>query len=61
MAQLLHQSSSILKDFSETTERVDGRTDQSLYGKTLLRTLSKELANLEKKAEVLGDAYAAVE
>lgn len=61
MAKLQQQSSSTLKEFSETSEHVDGLQTTVHMVKVLLPALSQELANLETKMTVLRDAHDATE
>lgn len=48
-----------MKDFSKTLERVDGPRTKNHTVKVLM-ALTKELANLDIKIEVLGDTYATI-
>lgn len=59
--QLQHQSSLIIQDFSETSKQMGGQCTKVHMVKLLLASFTTELANMETKIEVLGDAHAVAE
>lgn len=59
--QLQGLSRQVLKDFNDTSKRVDETRYKVSKVKLLLSSLSKEFTNLEMKLIVLGDVHATIE